>query len=219
MRLTILLFFSFFFSFNSFSLNKCKVWFKNQKIKTGKDCLIECSIALTDMGTFDCPQFCTQLCKVSRKEQIVFDLTYYYGLTFAERAILAKHTKKSIIAYKLSKKAESMCLIFFEKSLTNDASDACRHFIWATLLYKEFGLTFSKKLLNAHEADIKQPLVEKQMDLKNNHLGLKIARSLSKKGKLSDLDILKSFQDNWEKGNFIVLKKNLVNIRKQGGKK
>lgn len=39
--------------FKVFSEKICQKWFENAGIKKGDDCLIECSVAETDMGTFD----------------------------------------------------------------------------------------------------------------------------------------------------------------------
>ena len=121
-------------------------------------------------------------------------------------------------AYRLTWKAEKLCRFLFKKSRTNDVSDACRHFIWATLLYKKFGSEFSRKVLDAHEKDREQPLTERAMDLANNRLGLSVAAELSEKGKLNDKTILQSFQINLHKGNLIILKGKNFNKKSGGGK-
>ena len=120
----------------------------------------------------------------------------------------------------MSRKADKLCLTLFEDSHTNDESDACRHFVWAILLYKEFGLNFSQEILNAHEQTRKQPLNEKSMDMANNRIGLIKADKLSKENKLNDTDILATFQESLKAKELIVLRKNPKNIIKvkEGGK-
>ena len=196
----------------------CQTWFKNTGIKKDEDCLLECVSARTDMGTFHCSELCVQLCESPEKERIIFNLSYLYpGLTKEERALSAKYPKKVLSAYKLSRKANDLCLTVFRASGTNDASDACRHFVWAALLYQKFGLDFSRKILDAHEQDRKQPSEEKAMDLANNRLGVIMAKQLLRENKLNETAILQSFLNNLKKGNLIVLKKNTR--KKSRGKK
>ena len=78
-------------------------------------------------------------------------------------------------------------------------------------------MKFSQEILGAHEQDNKQPPEEKAMDLANNRLGLIIAEELSRKDKLNENNILKSFQKHLKLGNIIVLKKN--NKKTLGDKK
>ena len=168
---------------------------------------MECVAAKTDMGTFQCPEICPQLCKKSIRKKLIFNLSSLYpGLTKQERALTAKFPGKMLSAYKLSQETEKLCLSLFKKSGTNDVSDACRHFIWATLLYKEFGPEFSRQVLDAHEKDSEQTVEEQAMDLANNRLGLAVATELSKKGQLNEKAILKSFRTNLQRRNLIILK-------------
>ena len=121
-------------------------------------------------------------------------------------------------AYMLTWKAEKLCLSLFKKSRANDVSDACRYFIWAVLLYKKFGPEFSRQVLDAHEKDKEQPLIEQAMDLANNRLGLAVATELSEKGQLNEKAILQSFQTNLQMGNLIILKGENSNKESGGGK-
>ena len=77
------------------------------------------------------------------------------------------------------------------------------------MLYKEFGLDFSKKVLNAHEQNRKQPLNEKSMDLANNRMGLITAQKLSKENKLNSSAILNAFKKYLKSGDLIILKKTI----------
>lgn len=82
------------------------------------------------MGTFDCRNSCDKFCKSSKTEALLFQLTdIKYGLTEAERALCAQQPTRMLKAYQLSWNAELLCLQEFPNSVTNDASDACRHFV------------------------------------------------------------------------------------------
>ena len=210
MKREIMQFFLFIFCWplNTAATKECQTWFENAGIKKGKDCLIECSIISTDMGTFDCPNLCAKLCEEKIEWRFMFNLSYlYFTLTEAERALVIKYPKKSLKAYKLSHSARNLCLIMFEKIKRNDESNACLHFAWSALLYKNFGLKFSQQILNAHEKDPYQPQEEKEMDLANNRLGLIQAKQLLKENQLNKQAILRAFQKNLKRGNFIVLRK------------
>ena len=218
-KLCLLILFLIYFPLRELEAKVCQTWFESAEIKKGENCLIDCSILKTDMGTFHCPNLCANLCKISSKEHLIFNISYLYGLTAQERALSAKYPKKMLKGYQLSRQADKLCLNLFKTSRTNDESDACRHFVWAILLYKEFGLDFSKKVLNAHEQTKKQPLSEKSMDLANNRMGLITAEQLSKENQLNDSAILKAFQKRLKSGNLIILKKNYKNIKLKGGLK
>ena len=199
--------FSVFWPLAFASSDDCRAWFKRLGIKTEADCLIECSMAETDMGAFHCSEQCEDLCKKQPKKKLYLAFSKVYPtLTQAERALAAEYPKEMLTAYKINWEAENLCLTLFKESLTNDDSDACRHFVGAALLYKKFGQSLSKKILDAHEENPKQPPKEKLMDMTNNHLGLTAAAYLKKKNKLNKEEILKSFQKNLKKGNLAILK-------------
>ena len=169
------LFFGFLLIFQVLA-DDCKAWFENLKISS-ENCLMECALAETDMRTFYCSERCAVLCDSSIKEKFLFNLSYIYlRLTNEERVLLTQHPKKMLEAYGLSVSAESQCLDLFKISKVNDVSDTCRHFIWSALLYQKFGYQFSKQVLDAHENNPRQSSKEKEMDLKNNELGLKTVR-------------------------------------------
>ena len=205
--------FFFFLLTTHAGADECKTWFKSQKLKPGEGCLLQCVSANTDMGTFHCSNSCGKLCKSTKKTKFIFKLSNIYpALTKAERALVSKYPKKTLKAYQLSLKAEKLCLTVFAKSKKNDASDACRHFVWSALLYKQFGLKFSSQVLSAHEQNPKQPAKEKAMDTANNRLGLITAEKILKnKKKLTDKLILKAFQDSLKMGKVVVLKKSKKN--------
>ena len=186
----------------------CLDWFKNNKIKPNtKDCLIGCSIAPIGMGDFMCRNRCDEFCKVSQSQETIFKLSDLYpGLTVAERALAAEEPTKILDAYRLSWKAEELCHSLYAKSKTNDASDACRHFVWAGLLTNSFGKDYALKVLNAHEQDPLQPKEEFAMDNANNRLGILHSETLIKDKKFSDDVILESFKNSLKKSEVIKLK-------------
>ena len=186
----------------------CEKWFEKSKIKPGKDCLVECASFPVDMGTFDCPSSCADFCKTARSEKWIFELSDLYpGLTAEEKALAAQSPAKVLQAYQLSWKAEKLCSQLYRTGETNDESDACRHFVWSALLYKEFGTDFSGQVLNAHEQDAKQPEPEKAMDLANNRLGQIVAEKLVREKKFKEENLLNVFKDNLNQGRLIVLRK------------
>ena len=190
------------------SADECLEWFEGAGVQKGEDCLIECALIETDMGTFHCPERCAALCREQITERAVFSLSYFYQrLNPTERALIAKYPKKMLTAYQSARKAQKLCRDLFAENLRNDVSDACRHFVWAALLYKNFGRKFSHEILNAHEREKAQPSREKEMDLRNNKSGLAAAERLSKAGKLNKKEILKSFKRSLKENSLVILTK------------
>ncbi len=203
----IIIFLCFSLFTNIASASECKDWFQTAQIKKGDNCLLDCSMAEVDMGTFQCHNICDTLCNSSVAKQFIFRISRLYpGLTQVERALSALYPLKMLQSYILTWKTEWICFSLFKSSQTNDASDACRHFIWATLLYKKFGLEFSKKVLNAHEQETIQTKKEKQMDTTNNQLGLQTAQYLIKQNQFNKSNILKAFQNNLKNGKIIIIR-------------
>lgn len=126
-------------------------------------------------------------------------------MTATERALAAKEPIKTLRAYKDSWKAETLCLQIYNQAERNDESDACRHFVWAWIMTKEFGIDFANQVLNAHEDDDKEPQNERAMDLANNRQGQVAAQSF--KGDGSDDQILESFKENIQKKNLVIIRK------------
>ncbi|MBV2168410.1 MAG: hypothetical protein KUL82_06865 [Bdellovibrio sp.] len=193
---------------SSSSADDCLDWFKKTDIKPNtKDCLIDCSIAPIGMGDFMCRNRCDEFCKVSQAKETIFKLSDLYpGLTSAERALAAEDPVKALDAYRLSWKAEELCHSLYAKSKTNDASDACRHFVWAGLLTNSYGKDYALKILNAHEQDPFQPKEELAMDNSNNRLGILHSETLIKDKKFSDETILESFKRSLKKSEIVKLK-------------
>ena len=204
----VAIWFGLFFSWPAFSTSDCHAWFESAGVEKDENCFLECSLIEADMGTFHCPAQCELLCtKQSRSNRFIFNFSGLYpGLTVTERLLIADQPEKMLKAYRLTWEARHICLNIFIRSKTNDESDACRHFVWSALLYKNLGLKLSRKILNAHENNASQSPEEKSMDLKNNELGLEAAKVLLKKNKLNPKEISTAFQKNLKQGKLIVLK-------------
>lgn len=170
----------------------------------GKGCLAACTALQVDMGTFDCPKFCDSLCVPTVAGEAVglgFKLSGLYpGLTDAERKFADKNPMGALRAYHLSWKAERICKEVYFVSDTNDESDACRHFIWASLLNIEFGLVVASEILDAHEQNPDQAETEKSMDLANNRRGLIISSKLIKGKKDPRFRSFKSIPEGLKRG-------------------
>ena len=93
-----------------------------------------------------------------------------------------------------------------ERTSTGDASDACRHFVWAALLYREFGPSFSQQVLDAHEQTEDQSEEEKRMDLANNQIGLMAAEKLAENKQLSIINILQSYNYHRKFEKLVIIK-------------
>ena len=202
---TVLLFIAIHPAINA---EECRTWFKNAGLKFDEDCLLECSIIKTDMKTFHCPLMCDKLCKSPIKEHFILKTSALYpALTKEERVLSAQYPKKMLKAYNLSWKARNMCRSVFKANKPDDISDACRHFIWSSLLYKQFGMDFSQKVLNAHEQNLNQSQESKAMDLANNRIGIMTAQKLIQTGKYKESKLVQVFKEKLKAGDFVILEK------------
>jgi hypothetical protein len=120
--------------------------------------MLECAVIPADMGTFDCPTACSDFCRESVGTDFIFKVSdLCRGLTNSERALVAQFPKEALQAFLDKDKAESICAKQFGDNRTNDESDACRHFVWASLMRKSLGSDLAQKFLNAHEQQSGQP--------------------------------------------------------------
>jgi hypothetical protein len=185
----------------------CSKWFSDNKIKFGPNCLSTCASSIVDMDSFQCPMDCAKLCKESATTDFLFEISDLYpALTTSERALISKEPMKMLKAYQISWKAESQCKQLYQSSKTNDESDACRHFVWAGLLTKEFTRKFAEQVLDAHEQEPVQSEKERTMDVKNNQSGISAVESLLKSKKYSDKSTLDEFLRQLKSGRIVVLK-------------
>ena len=132
------------------------------------------------------------------------------NLNKEELFLIFLHPVKMFKAYQIAWEAKKLCSIFFDMNSSNGPGDACRHFVWAALLYERFGKELSEKILIAHENDERQTLKGKEMDLANNLLGLVEANRLKERGLLNPSFILKAFQENLQAGHVLVLTSAIV---------
>ena len=65
------------------------------------------------------------------------------------------------------------------REIQNGKGDAFRHALFSALTVRTLGVDLSTRLLNAHEENPRQPLLEKQMDLYNNQIGKEIPYSVT----------------------------------------
>lgn len=203
-----------FVSHYSYASKECEDWFGKSSVTKGKECLIGCAVIPVDMGTFSCANECDQLCQEDYATSSMFSLVSVYpGLTVQERALATQNPTKMLTAYKLSWKVEELCLKLYRASVVNDESDACRHFIWAGLLTKEFGSSFASAVLSAHEADAQEPDRERKMDEANNKIGIGEAEGLIKSKKFSEEALLKRFQEQRDQNKLTIIRKNPGNRR------
>ena len=119
--------------------------------------------------------------------------------------LVAQFSKEALQAFLDKDKAESICAKQFGDNRTNDESDACRHFVWASLLRKSLGSDLAQKFLNAHEQQVGQPENEKAMDLANNRAGLLVAERLLKEKNFSEEKVVREFESALKRKEIIVI--------------
>jgi hypothetical protein len=185
----------------------CHKWFSDHKLSDSKDCLIKCATRIVDMATFSCPNRCAEFCKSSYPDKAIFEMSYLYlGLTPAERALAAKFPKEALIVYTKALEAEDLCSNKYESVLTGDIGDACRHFVWAVLLYHSIGSEKAQSFLDAHEEDPTQNETDRSMDLANNRLGLLQATKVKKANAEHGINSIALFQEQVANKAVIILK-------------
>ena len=102
------------------------------------------------------------------------------NLTPAEKAVIAAMasnplTMAKIPLIKMSKDtAYNETIRRFGRNGRNDRTDAFRHCFWSSVLSRDIGYYWAKLFTDAHETNPDNPADEKEMDLHNNSVGLKI---------------------------------------------
>lgn len=191
----------FFLIQSSSVFASCEDWISNLNIKKSKNCEEKCRVAPTDMSSYMCPRTCKELCSQNDPEPQL----NIYGLTDDELSFCKKNIKTCLKAYKLTWDAENLCRSMYDgRSETNDETDACRHYVWATMLARDIGVEDAETILNAHENNPFEPEDEKAMDLANNRLAL-VDFLKNKSKKYDDKSILDSFLSNLKKKKIIVI--------------
>lgn len=104
------------------------------------------------------------------------DYEQWERLTLMEKLYITSHPQHAY-AIKASKgKAYSETKNRFSYNGRNDASDAFRHCYWSSILSRELGFFNALDFTASHESGDKNPQAEKNMDLHNNLVGLKIGK-------------------------------------------
>lgn len=207
----------------AFANDYCNTWFEQTGIQPlNNECPLKCAIESMggehfpckngeplDLGRLKCIKKCDRFCKTAKIEQPFFRLSELYGhLTAAEKALIDEDPGKAYKVYKLSMTAESKCKSIYKASRTNDASDACRHYMWSGLLTKEFGPDYALRVLTAHEQYQTQADNELKMDTHNNVRGVQKAIALMEKNQMiSEDSFLEEFKRAIANNELIVLKK------------
>ncbi|MCB0368052.1 MAG: hypothetical protein KDD45_01105 [Bdellovibrionales bacterium] len=207
-----IIFLIFFVSIQSKS-DECTDWITKLGIQDKSNCIPKCLSAETDLSTFTCPDKCQFLCEKTNESDTEYNLLKTYGLTEKEISYCNNNKIKCLQGYRLSWKAEKLCLTIYPQSSTNDESDACRHYTWSILMTKKIGLDSAESILNAHEDNPIEPENEKAMDLANNRLGLLFFSKFKTKN-LTDEEILNSFKKQLKENKLIILK---PKYKKTGG--
>lgn len=102
------------------------------------------------------------------------------NLTPAEKAVIAAMmsnplTVPKVPLIKMSKDtAYNETIRRFGRNGRNDRTDAFRHCFWSSVLSRDIGYFWAKAFTDAHETNPDNPADEKEMDLHNNSVGLKI---------------------------------------------
>jgi hypothetical protein len=210
-NLKYLIFIYLLFPFNVYLAavtDDCKEWFKQNNISTDEGaCLTECLIAPVGMGNFNCPKQCKELCNTVYWGSKLNRFTYRYGLNKEEKDLVNLYPKEAAIVFMQKEIAEYEAIKLTGVNNVDDESDATRHFIWASLLYKELGPDLAKKFLDAHEtfSDTSDP--GRSMDLANNRAGLLIADKLKRENRLSISEIEKELTKALKEGTLVIIKK------------
>lgn len=132
-------------------------------------------------------------------------------ITAHELWLVIRHPIKMFHVYNLGQQALQVCQSFYPVDkmpvmlLEGSLQNACDHFIWSALLYSQFGLQFSNKVLLAHEENAEQSFSQKLMDIKNNKLGIATAKQLLQHNEFSIVNLIRDFHHLYENNEIIFL--------------
>lgn len=101
----------------------------------------------------------------------------YSGLTQAEKEYLHRHPEDVFALKRARDEANAAVVRIFGRNGHNDESDAFRHCFWSALLSKELGMVRAIEFTTAHESGVLNSFPERQMDLHNNAIGLRIGNT------------------------------------------
>ncbi|WP_137173982.1 hypothetical protein [Massilia sp. HP4] len=113
----------------------------------------------------------------------------YQQLNTNEKTYLSLFPEQAPVIRPTIAKAVAETKRRFSGSGHNTPADAFRHCFWSALLCKELGYRIALRYTTVHEAYDRNPPAEKEMDLHNNAVGLKIGLSHAPDPILSDRSI------------------------------
>ena len=179
------------------------------------DCSLRCITASTTPHTKHCPQVCLNYCSAFLPPQPTFP-QYTTPLIAEEWTFVLTHPIQAAQVYRFGMKAHNICNQFFGSFNPEKESgihNACSHFIWSALLYNQFGFWFSEYISFMHEQYPNQPLLQKKMDITNNHLGMNTAKKLIQAKQFTEINLIKSFYKQFKAGAVVTLEDHTTPIK------
>ena len=192
-----------------FAADICEAWFLKSGIKSGtKDCELNCSIIKTDLGAFDCPGLCKELCKTTLRPDTMAEIAKYVepmALTPSEKSLIAKYPIDALRVYQAKQAATNSTKRIFGGNFRNDETDAYRHFMWSGLMRDNIEKERAEAFLNAHEANTGEPDNESQMDKSNNQKGISAAEKLMTQKQFDQTNLEKEAIQSLKRGDLNIL--------------
>ncbi|MDH4395530.1 MAG: hypothetical protein QE278_07620 [Limnobacter sp.] len=115
------------------------------------------------------------------------NLNLYAKLTEAEKKFLLRHPLDAAPIALSREKAFAETKRKFGMNGHNDSSDAFRHCFWSAVLARDIGYACALEFTTLHESKLENPILEKEMDLHNNRVGLDIGKGGGSDSHLSTL--------------------------------
>ncbi|MGF1773893.1 hypothetical protein L4C42_16470 [Vibrio wakamikoensis] len=112
-------------------------------------------------------------------------LQQYERLTEDEKLYLKNHPHHVVAIARSKDIAYEETKVRFGCNRCNDKSDAFRHCFWSAILARDIGYKNALEFTSAHESSEDNDASEKNMDLHNNLVGLRIGLSRAGDEKLS----------------------------------
>lgn len=109
----------------------------------------------------------------------------YNSLKDDEKEYLKLNPHHSFAIKKARDVAFSTTKSRFGRNGHNDKSDAFRHCFWSAMLARDIGYKNALKFTTAHEDFPENPANEKDMDLHNNKVGIRLGLSMASNDKLA----------------------------------
>lgn len=187
---------------------RCERWFLDTRIsREDKECEKKCSVKMTDMGTFDCPNQCSELCKSYVDKEKVEKYAGKTGINEHEKSLITRYPFSAFQVWMAKNKAIELTIKYFpKKGHHNNDADAFRHATWSALSTGSIGAGKTQLFTDSHEEIGIQPLAEKEMDLHNNARGREIAEELKSENKYNEQEIVERVLMEIKTGKLKVLK-------------